>query len=262
MTPLTASANAFASLVALRAAHTDLLKRLRAEGESPELLATVEQFLARGVATGTLLVEEEDRWTAQSLLDYWNTTLYRAGTPTADTALADFDPRQAPELDDSMCPYLGLDAFSEAHADMFFGRRRLVAEVVERLGDQRLLAIGGPSGSGKSSFVRAGLIPALSSGAVSGSDQWRILPPLVPGSAPLDALDRALNAAPSGSPAQPLLIVIDQFEETFTLCTDEAQRSAFFIRLVELTSDQSLGHRVIITMRSDFESYVARAEIL
>lgn len=246
-------------LAALRAAHGDLLRRHRAEGATPEVLAAAEQFLAAGRGTGALLAEEDDRWTAQSLLDYWSTTLYRAGAPAIDATLADFDPAQAPELREDACPYLGLDAFREENAAQFFGRKRVVAELVELLRDARLLAIVGPSGSGKSSLVQAGLLPAVRAGAIPASEAWSILPPMVPGSAPLTTLQRTLAAGPE-APGEPLLLLVDQFEETFTLCSDETQRAAFLDRLVELASSPGAPHRVVLTMRSDFEPFVARAE--
>src|SRR5262249_38228001 len=134
--------------------------------------------------------------TAQGLLDYWVARLYRGGMEPPDATLAEFDPALAPELPDELCPYLGLDAFREADNDKFFGRSELIARLVERLADQRLLAVVGPSGSGKSSLVRAGLIPALKTGALPDSQNWRYLPPIVPGSDPMANLARMTNDAP------------------------------------------------------------------
>jgi DNA-binding SARP family transcriptional activator len=71
-----------------------------------------------------------------------------------------------------VCPFLGLATFDEEHADYFFGRERLVAALVSRLVGSPLLAVVGPSGSGKSSAVRAGLLPALAAGVLPGSDRW------------------------------------------------------------------------------------------
>ena len=263
------NADPFASLTALRAAHTELLRHHRAVGETPEFVADVERFLVGSWVTGAILAEEDDRSTAQSLIDYWNTTLYRAGTATRSLTLAEFDPLLSPELPESACPYLGLDAFSEASTSLFFGRRRIVTELVERLATQRLVAVVGPSGSGKSSIVRAGLLPVLRRDAIPGSSGWRVLGPIVPGSDPLAALigvagwGAALEAA-SGQPLIPRpqsLLIIDQFEETFTLCSDEAKRREFIARVVAWASDESNG-RVVLTMRSDFEPFLARAEAL
>src|SRR5262249_59995421 len=121
---------------------------------------------------------------AEGVLDYWASLLYRhqpalaRGEPPpgpqarvpdpaslpAGPVLAEFDPGQAPQLDDALCPYLGLDAFREANQDKFFGREWLVEDMAGRLKENRFLAVVGPSGSGKSSLVLAGLLPALKAG--------------------------------------------------------------------------------------------------
>ena len=107
--------------------------------------------------------------------------------------LAEFDPSVAPELNDALCPYVGLDAFLEANHHLFFGRQRLVRELIDRVAQHRLVAVVGPSGSGKSSLVRAGLVPALKDGALPGSQDWRYTPPIVPGSDPLASLARLFH---------------------------------------------------------------------
>lgn len=149
-------------------------------------------------------------------------------------------------------PFKGLYAFAEDDADDFFGRETLVARLLERLsgiaraatGAARLLAVVGPSGSGKSSVVRAGLIPALRQGALPGSDRWRICVAL-PGMRPCAALDDALMHGRAG------LVVFDQFEELWTLCQDESERAAFLSRLLALASEPG-GPFVVVTLRADF----------
>ncbi len=76
-----------------------------------------------------------------------------------------------PKPFDGRCPYLGLDAVTEDDADRFFGRETLVNELLARVKDSRFVVIAGPSGSGKSSLVRAGLIHALKEGAIPNSDR-------------------------------------------------------------------------------------------
>src|SRR5690349_24016513 len=92
-------------------------------------------------------------------------------------------------------PYKGPRAFQEADAPDFFGRAALVERLLGRLGDQgkagRFLAVVGPSGSGKSSVVRAGLLPALRAGALAGSERWTIVE-MFPGTEPLEELEAAL----------------------------------------------------------------------
>src|SRR5262249_20392809 len=262
----------FLSLAALKESHNDLLQRRRSEDESPELLDAIEAFIGRAQATGVLLDHDDDRDTAQSLLTYWDNLLYRARRIPPDSTLAEFDPKLAPELPDEACPYLGLDAFNERDAEKFFGRADLVARLIERLADHRLLAIVGPSGGGKSSLVRAGLISALKRGALPGSEHWRYLPPIVPGSDPIAALRRILPDKDNGRQADeepdhpglpvsssPCLLVVDQFEELFTLCDDEQARQQFIAMLLDLIEAPGAQDRVILTMRSDFETFVARA---
>jgi WD40 repeat protein/energy-coupling factor transporter ATP-binding protein EcfA2 len=251
----------FVSLLALRTAHTRLIAARRETGETPELLADIAAFIREGQAAGALLDAEEDRWGAQSLLDYWANVLDRAGLEAPEATLAEFDPLLAPELPDSLCPYVGLDAFYEEEVERFFGRQQLIAMLIDRINEQRLLVIVGPSGSGKSSLVRAGLIPALRDGAAPGSNQWLYLPPMVPGHDPQAQLLKLFRHSAQIETVDlhtPMVLVIDQFEEIFTLCDDVPTRQAFIDNLLALIDAQDAAHRVILTMRSDFETFVAR----
>ena len=102
------------------------------------------------------------------------------------------------------CPYRGLQIFDVAHAELFFGREKLTLDLVEMLRDQldgpgpRLLAVVGPSGSGKSSIMRAGLIPVLERGALEGSATWRRLI-FKPGQDPFENLGIELAKLPGGA---------------------------------------------------------------
>jgi energy-coupling factor transporter ATP-binding protein EcfA2 len=276
------TATRFPSLASLRAAHRDLLQRHRGRGDVPQVLDEIEAFIRRGRVTGALLDDENERWTAQNSLDYWVTLLYRAGRRAPDAALDEFDPALAPDLDDALCPYRGLDVFDEAHKNLFFGRQRLSAKMVKRLEESRLLAVVGPSGSGKSSLVLAGLLPALKAGAVPGSEGWHYLPPMVPGSDPLANLAQLLRPADvegsawleeqvarfrrdpdhlahlASESGAPVVLVVDQFEELFTLCLDGGARQAFVDNLLSLIEAPDARHTVILTMRVDFEPFVAR----
>ena len=111
---ISASAGAgprFDKLADMQAAHAALLKQQRDEGNLPEVPA-IEDFIARGRATGAVLDGDAEREDAQIMLDYWATRLVRAGRDLPDTALADFDPEQLPMLPDEPCPYRGLEAFT------------------------------------------------------------------------------------------------------------------------------------------------------
>ncbi len=170
----------------------------------------------------------------------------------------------APEV----CPFRGLAPFDAAHAEYFFGRERLTAELVARLVGSTLLAVVGPSGSGKSSAVRAGLLPALADGVVPGSEQWRRAV-MRPGERPLAELSRTLaRAVPeAGSeeaapwiadaldrlpPGERLVLLIDQFEETFVACRDPDERAAFLEALVEGAADPDERLVVVLAIRADF----------
>ena len=137
------------------------------------------------------------------------------------------------------CPFLGLHAFDEAHARFFFGRGELITALAARLAAHPFLAVLGPSGSGKSSVVRAGLVPLLKA-AEPGLGVYTF----TPGEAP----DRALLRRPASA----RLVVVDQLEEAFTLAPAEAAHT-FFATLLSLPADV----RVIVTMRADFWGKVA-----
>ena len=167
-----------------------------------------------------------------------------------------------------VCPFKGLASFDVGDGGYFFGRERVIAELVARLAATTFLAVVGPSGSGKSSVVKAGLAPALVAGVLPGSDEWR-LAILRPGDHPLDALRRALRAAmrdadpvddehpaeewldrlPTGSR---LVVIVDQFEEAYTVCRDPQERAGFLDRLAGLANDTGRRALVVVAMRSEF----------
>ena len=158
-----------------------------------------------------------------------------------ENILLEFDPSLAPDLDESLCPYLGLNAFGEEKSRLFFGRQRLVADLLAHLQTEHLLVIVGSSGSGKSSIARAGLLPAMKNGGFPETE-WTYLPPIVPGSDTLGNLNEALGDLKETN----LVVLVDQFEEVFTLCLDEQNRLKFAQKLLELTRDPRFAHRVIL----------------
>ena len=205
--------------------------------------------------------------------------------------------RLLPPLEAHAQPYQGLQTFQFEHADRFFGRDALVAELAERLGRAPFLAVLGASGSGKSSLVRAGLLPLLKAGGLPGSERWRYVV-ITPGAHPLDALAAALSEASGSSLSETLalarelaadagtllllarrfaprlVLVVDQAEELWTLQPSDAQQRALwqeqqqqpFLRL--LLSGLGVPDRplaVVLAMRADFlhragaDSALARA---
>ena len=146
------------------------------------------------------------------------------------------------------CPFKGLASYDVADAELFFGRERLVAEMVARLAGAPLIGIVGSSGSGKSSALRAGLLAALAAGVLPGSEDWQ-LALLRPGEHPARALERATAEATAGSR---LVVAVDQFEELFTSCRDEAERAAFVDELVAQARDPARRALVLVAVRADF----------
>ncbi len=154
----------------------------------------------------------------------------------------------ADEEDVGECPFRGLASFDVADAAVFFGRERLVADLVAAVPGSRLVGIVGPSGSGKSSVMRAGLLAALRDGVLPGSDTWP-LELVRPGAHPLRALNRALRAKP---PAGRWILAVDQFEELFVACDDESERASFVETLLGQTRDPAAQALVAIAIRADF----------
>ena len=142
---------------------------------------------------------------------------------------------------DVPCPYKGLLTFEPEDSELFFGREQLVEDITARLTAPRFLAVVGPSGSGKSSLVRAGVVPRLQR-AADGKARTAIFSP---GGHPLAQLAEAGDAS---------LLVVDQFEEVFTLCRDEEERSAFVDALLDAAADKA---RVIVALRADFYGHCA-----
>lgn len=142
-------------------------------------------------------------------------------------------------------PYRGLRAFEEADSRLFFGRDSVIAELWARAGPpdaaNRLIVVIGASGTGKSSVVKAGLIPRL---RAAGLDVLVMRP----GEAPPAALAEAL----AQRDGRRFVLVIDQYEELVTRCRTPDDRAAFEAQLAALRDDPAL-HRIILTVRSDFE---------
>ncbi len=236
----------------------------------PSLRQEIITFVEQTERAGVLLADEAERWAAQGILDYWTDVLERAGVQRPAGVLAPFDPQQLPDIPDDKCPFVGLDAFGESQASRFFGRSAAIQDLLGFVEHHRLVAVVGPSGSGKSSLVCAGLVPLLRAAAERGSTPWQILPTIVPGESPDDALRALLGDSLAGNSAassaerllalgsgKRLLLIVDQFEELFTVCESDEKRRAFASELVRLTTAPGGQHTVILTIRSDFEQQIA-----
>jgi WD40 repeat protein len=201
-------------------------------------------------------------------------------------------------------PYKGLLAFQETDGSRFFGRSKQIEQLWDKFrslheGDStiRLLPIYGPSGSGKSSLARAGLIPELARQPLPGYAAARVAV-LVPGTHPLEALASVLARVATDDPTpatktrefaeelkqaneageydglrriadllpdiafSPLIVLVDQFEEVYSLCEKQEERDAFIGNLLTGASDRSRHVSVIITLRSDFLGETQKHPIL
>ncbi|MFG2795500.1 nSTAND1 domain-containing NTPase [Streptomyces pseudovenezuelae] len=184
------------------------------------------------------------------LLEQWHEALVRLrmtpGRPRADAPV----------------PYRGLRAFEEDQAEWFFGRGELTSTLVGRLrvlagSGGGLLAVVGPSGSGKSSLLRAGLIPAVRGGALADDPEAtagaRPVVLMTPGSHPADELTDLLRACDDAAP----LVVVDQFEGLFTACPQPSERARFMDLLGRLRPGP-----VVIGLRADFYTQALRFPLL
>ena len=177
-------------------------------------------------------------------------------------------------------PYLGLAAYGPDDADRFCGRDSLVAALTDRLARQRFVAVVGASGSGKSSLLRAGLLPAVR----ADGDRWSTVL-MSPGAHPLRecaghlaarlgidpaaltaelaadphhlrlVLPRLLTAGPADAEC---LLIVDQFEEVFSLCEDVSERETFVRAILAAAYDPDGRTRVVIGLRADFYAHSAR----
>jgi AAA ATPase domain len=196
----------------------------------------------------------------------------------------------APVPEEPRNPYKGLRAFTQQDVGDFFGRDALIQDLLASLKDvltsepsapvrPRLLTLLGPSGSGKSSVLLAGLLPQLKSAALPMSNEWVYLEPIMPGNRPLEALQLALAShfpERSGKairedleedsarglhllarqlvkqPTKRVLLVIDQFEEVFTQTSGEQERQRFIDLLVTAATEPKGPMVILLTLRTDF----------
>ncbi|TDD90403.1 AAA family ATPase [Actinomadura rubrisoli] len=182
----------------------------------------------------------------------------------------------APAEKDRRPPFLGLAPFQPSDADRFFGRDELIDQLLRRVRQRRFVGVFGASGSGKSSLLRAGLLARAEN---------RPTMIITPGPHPMDELALRLARA-TGRPAEEIradlaadpanlhprlqrallakrrhadaLLIVDQFEETFTLCSDETERARFIEALVHAANRRGSRVRVVLGVRADFYGHCGR----
>lgn len=172
-------------------------------------------------------------------------------------------------------PYRGLQPYEREHQELFFGRKEETEALLARLAQQPFTVVLGASGTGKSSLVKAGLLPRLT----DTDSSWCVLPPIRPTEHPVQALNALLRENLPGAPTSlgadnslaqviaawqtvnpngRLVLTVDQCEEIITLCDDDAERVHFLTLLTEAVRRHPDDFRLIITLRIDFEPQLAR----
>jgi WD40 repeat protein len=234
-----------------------------AEAAQGDRLATLDVVLAYAQACGGDPAEWRLRWSA-----------------AAEAAAA---PRLHRPYEEERPPYQGLTAFQPEESDWFFGRTQLVERLLERISRLPLVGLFGASGSGKSSLLRAGLL-----GTIAADDQfsarWRTML-MTPTDHPVEALaetvaklagrhtdqvraefsadpaalDVIVRTVLAGGPAETrALLVVDQFEEVFTLCADERERGRFVDALLDAAAGTHSRVTVVLGIRADFLPHVTQ----
>ncbi|MFF7240152.1 hypothetical protein [Streptomyces collinus] len=166
---------------------------------------------------------------------------YRPRSVPAAAELFAAPAETGPEPDDVPCPFRGLESFGPEDARYFFGRGEVVEDLVTRIRGGGLIAVVGASGSGKTSLLRAGVVPALEE--LGGG---RRIAAMKPGADPLRALVRGAEALRESGPA---VLLVDQFEELFTAGATEGERERFVHELTALAEGTAT---VVIALRADF----------
>ncbi len=262
-----------------------LMSAYGASGDMAQVAATYQRCVQ--ILRDDLGVEPSDQ-----TRDLYDRLRARDASKVAPARSADL--ASSPRVEESPAPgeppFKGLAHFDEADAHCFFGRERLIAELLAYLREHSLLVVIGASGSGKSSLVRAGLIPALrrcteSTSSLKDGADWQVYL-LTPTAHPLhamavtltrevesvtaaatlaDDLERdprslafALTRLESAKGTPRLLLVVDQFEELFTLCHDNAEREAFIDNLMAAVPAEGTSPiKVILALRADFYAHCA-----
>ena len=150
-------------------------------------------------------------------------------------------------------PFMGLESYEEEDAEIFFGRDSVINELAELIEVESFIVVSGESGTGKSSVIKAGLIPELR------KKDWQILPVIRPGKEPLENLQQQIPDIQAYTKSEkPSLLVIDQYEELITQCLNPVEKAAFEQLLVNWM-DQFPHLKVIISVRADFEDQLKTA---
>jgi hypothetical protein len=285
----------FRSLAELRSAHASLMRAARKDSGAASA-ERIADFIKQAQAAGAVIESQNDRESAQGVLDYWAAWQFSSSKSTTASAtpptLAEFVPSTPLQSKPSENPFVGLRAFEEKDAGFFIGREEATRSLLNKLQVHPVVFVSGPLGSGKSSLVFAGVIPRLRSRSVLETKKEPIFPSVIPGADPLTALLKAvlqvavvkppdadawiadqrkkLQKTPKSldeiiakvAPGAAVVLIVDQFEEIFTLCADSQARDQFTQAIAGLVEDgASNANRAILIIREDYaqQTYAAAA---
>lgn len=276
----------FRSLAELRSVHARLMREARKDSSAVSA-DRVAAFIRRAQPAGAVIESPNDRESAQGVLDYWAAWQFSSNRSSTTSAtpptLAEFVPSTRPQSKPLENPFVGLRAFEEKDAGFFIGREEATRSLLDKLQIHPVVFVSGPLGSGKSSLVFAGVVPRLRSRSVLQTKKEPIFPSVVPGADPLTALLKAvlqvatvkpsdagawtaeqrrkLQKAPKSlgeiidkvAPSAAVVLIVDQFEEIFTLCSDPQARDQFTQAIAGLVEGgASNANRVILIIREDY----------
>ncbi|MCA0237181.1 MAG: caspase family protein [Bacteroidetes bacterium] len=159
------------------------------------------------------------------------------------------------DYSDDYNPYRGLESYEHHHRNLFYGRDRVIEDLMEVLNYNSLLIVSGDSGAGKSSLVRAGLMPELE---LRG---YRLLHPIRPGMHPLESLETAVKEASDKPSDLPSILLVDQLEELASSYVQGTERTAFLSFLSSELEQQRFFQKIILTVRSDFETFFEQSPL-
>lgn len=278
----------FDSLLQLRAEHVEMMRAVRRAGAGADLVPRIRAFIDRVKATGRRIDSPPDRDAAENIIAYWSSYLFTATESDALSAalptLDPFDPANAVDLSAQANPYQGLKPFRQTDAAHFIGREEAVKILLDKLRDHPVVLVSGPMGSGKTSLVTAGAIPRLNSRLLTeNKDPLFVI--VVPGRDPFAALLGSIHEAAATStlpglanfiseqtkkierspehlrtlletvfPDRPVMIVVDQFEQLFTLCADPKIREQFARAVSAVAVDPRAPNRVVLVVHERYRA--------
>ena len=290
-------AKGFASLTELRGEHLKKMGAVQGKTADAELVGQVREFVNRACLTGKLLDSPHDRDAAQSILDYWSAWLLTTGDASsrgsAPAVLDEFDRANAPDLSEAGNPYKGLNPFTEDDASRLVGRDEAVNSLFQKIRELPAVMVHGSLGCGKSSLVLAGVVPRLRTWFNIEVKKEPAVIVMTPGADPLESLLRALYRAAGprtlpnpdrwfaqqrkeleNSPqsfgkvltkvffGRPVIIVVDQFDEVFSLGSDSNRGERLASALMSAAQSANRFCKTILIVREEFAARALQLQAL